>query len=207
MTTPASTTMAAAFSIACLTPTDIVPPRAYLTIIQKVLNSNAMRIASATSNTYGNLVQTVTPITYATGANDFQAPINPFLNSKYTAYTSSGTIHEATRRQIIRRTHYDTYHAADKVLRKLLLDKISAIYLKAIKYGTLGFGKCTSFDILDHLWDTNWIINHDQLAVNLENIKTPWQPLTPIEKNLHLAEDMPGLFDAGEWCNRRRIEY
>ena len=59
----------------------------------------------------------------------------------------------------------------DKVLRKLLIDTVPEIYLDAIKHDTLGFGRCTSLDILDHLWDTYGVIDDDQLAVNLEKIK------------------------------------
>ena len=34
---------------------------------------------------------------------------------------------------------------------------------------------------MDHLWDTYGTIDDDQLVENLEAIKTPWQPPTPIE--------------------------
>ena len=34
---------------------------------------------------------------------------------------------------------------------------------------------------MDHLWETYGLIDDDQLAANLEKIKTPWAPPTPIE--------------------------
>ena len=70
----------------------------------------------------------------------------------------------------------------DKALRKLLLDTVPEIYLDFIKHDTLGFGRCTSLDILDHLWDIYGVIDDDQLVVNLEMIKKHWQSPTSIKK-------------------------
>ena len=176
--------MVAAFPIACLTPTDTVPTRVYLTTIQTEINSNAISIASVISPTYGHLVLTVIPSTYASyGANAFTSPVNPGLNPTYEATATSDTIRETNHRHIICRVHYETYHIADKVLRKILLDAVPEIYLEAIKYNTLGFGRCTALDILDHLWDTYGVIDDNQLSVNLEVIKNPWQPPPPPSRN------------------------
>ena len=89
--------------------------------------------------------------------------------------------------------HYETYHTSDKSLHKLLLDAVPEIYLDVIKHDTLGFGRCTSLDILEHLCDTYNIINDDQLAANLEMIKTPLA--APHQETLHPAEDVPSLLD------------
>ena len=111
--------MTATFPIVCLTPINTIPTWVYLTKIQTELNSNATSIVSATSPTYGYLVLTVTPATYVTYAtNNFPAPINLGLNSTYAAEVLSDTIREASCRHLIHRAHYDTYHAADKSLRK-----------------------------------------------------------------------------------------
>ena len=182
MTSQNPSTMAAAFPIACLTPTNSVPTRTYLTTIQAELNSDAMSIASTTCPTYGHLVLTVTPATYAGyGANAFPAPANPGLNPVIAANPTGPQISEANRVHLLQRSHYDTYHAADKSLRKLVLDAVPNIYLDAVKHDTLGFGQCTTLVLMDHLWDTYGFIDDDQLAANLEKIKAPWAPPTPIE--------------------------
>ena len=117
---------------------------------------------------------TVTPATYVSyGANNISDPVNLGLIPAYEATALSDTIPKANHRHIIRRVHYETYHMADKALRKLLLDGVPKIYLEAIKHDTLSFGRCTSLDILDNLWDTYDIIDDNQLAANLEMIKTP----------------------------------
>ena len=100
--------MVAAFPIACLNPTDTVPTRAYLTTIQTEINSNAISIVSATSPTYGHLVLTVTPSTYASyGTNAFTSPVNPDLKSTYDAAPLSDTIRDEDRMHIIHRVHYE----------------------------------------------------------------------------------------------------
>ena len=120
--------MAAAFPIACLTPTNSVPTRTYLTTIQAELNSDAISIASTTCPTYGHLVLTVTPATYAGyGANAFPAPANPGLNPVIAVNPTAPQIAEANRQHLLLRSHYDTYHAADKSLCKLVLDAVPNI--------------------------------------------------------------------------------
>ena len=174
--------MAAAFPIACLTPPIGVPTRAYLTQTQKYINSNAISIASATDPIFGHLVLVVTSATYAAyGASPFGVPANLGLNPIIIAGATAIVINEANRRHLIERTHYDTYHAADKSIRKQLLEAVPSVYLEEISHETLGFGQVTSLQILDHLWATHGTIDDDQLAQNLETIKTPWQPPTPIE--------------------------
>ena len=82
--------MASAVPIACLTPTDTVPTRVYLTTIQTEINSNAISILSATSPTYRHLVLTVTPAIYISyGANIFSNHVNPGLSPIYEATTTS----------------------------------------------------------------------------------------------------------------------
>ena len=130
--------------------------------------------STTTATTYGYLVLTVTPAAYVTYAvNDFPDPVNLGVNPTYAAKASSNNIREGNRRYLIYWMHYNTYHTADKAFHKQLIDAIPAIYLENIKHNTLRFGKCTSLNILDHLLD-NGIINDDQLAVNLENIKVLW---------------------------------
>ena len=85
------------------------------------------------------------------------------MNPKYEVTASSNTIREVNRRNIIHLLHYQTYYAADKALRKILLDTVPEIYLDAIKHNTLGFRNYTSLDIPYHLLDTYSIINDDQL--------------------------------------------
>ena len=147
--------MAAAFPIACLTPTTGVPTRAYLTQTQKDINSNVMSIPSTVDPTYGHLVLVVTPATYAAyGANPFAPPVNPGLNPVVAGNATSIVINEANRRHLLERNHYDTYHAADKALRKLLIAAIPTVYLEAISHETLGLGHLSP-DIglsLGYLW-------------------------------------------------------
>ena len=118
MTTPNPATMAAAFSAVCLTPATSVPTRAYLTIIQSELNSNAMSIASTTITTFGHLMLTVTPATYASyGANVFPVPNNPGLNPTIEQNNpTSQQIAEASHHHLLLRFHYNTYHADEKII-------------------------------------------------------------------------------------------
>ena len=75
--------MLAVCPIASLTPATSVLTRAYLTIIQSKINSNAISISLTMSLTYGHLMLNVTPTIYASyGANTFPVPNNPGLNPK-----------------------------------------------------------------------------------------------------------------------------
>ena len=126
---------------------------------------------------------TVTSAIYASyDTNTFSNHVNPGLNPIYEANTISDTLCEVNLRHIIHQVHYEMYHMAYKALRKLLLDAVPEIYLDFIKHDTLGFGRCTSLDILDHLWDIYGVIDDDQLAVNLEMIKKPGS-LPPPSRN------------------------
>ena len=156
MASPNPATMVAAFSITCLTPATSIPTQAYLTIIYSDLNSNAMSIASTTSPTYGHLALTATPATYASySANAFTTPNNPGLNPTIEQNNPTAQqIAEANCQHLLLCSHYDTYHAADKSIRKLVLEAVPNIYLDTIKNDTLGYGQHTTIDIMDHLWDT-----------------------------------------------------
>ena len=46
---------------------------------------------------------------------------------------------------------------------------------------TLGWGTTTTLQLLTHLHSTYGGIDDDMLAANLERIKTPWSPPTPID--------------------------
>ena len=88
-------------------------------------------------------------------------------------------INAANCQHLLIRTHYDTYHAVDKALRKLILEALPNIYIDAIKHDTLGCGQATALIIMDHIWDTYGVIDDDQLAGNLETIKSLWQLPAP----------------------------
>ena len=80
MTSPTSTPMAAAFPIACLTITNMVPTNAYLTILQREVNNNTMSIVSTSEIIFGHLWLSSTTVAYAVHRDvPYQIPINPGL--------------------------------------------------------------------------------------------------------------------------------
>ena len=81
MITTTSAFMVAIYMIACITPTNSVPTRVYLTIIQIEINSNDMSMVSSTSPTYGHIVLNITPSIYAGYVtNVFPIPVNSGLD-------------------------------------------------------------------------------------------------------------------------------
>ena len=172
------------FPIPSLTPIpeDIGPNFSNLTILQTELNSNAMSVPSAIS-TKGHLVLTQSAFDYRTsdpGVN-FAPPPNPGLNPTHQRGASAEEIRERNRQHPLLRQDHANYQTCERCLKTLLLDAVPAIFLEEQRNETLGFGDKTTLVLLTHLWSTYGEIDDDMLAENLERIKSPWSPPTPIE--------------------------
>jgi hypothetical protein len=69
----------------------------------------------------------------------------------------------------------------DLSLKAMVLKAVPRIYLAAIADATYKFANVSTAQMLQHLVTTYGTINEDDLATNLENCKTAWDPNTPIE--------------------------
>ena len=172
------------FPVGTLTPlSDDGPPTfASLQVLQTELNSNAMSVPSTTSTGYGHLVLTVPPEEYAVvDPTDFPPPANPGLVPTYARNASAEAIAETNSQHKLEREDFSLYWQVERELRASLVIALPHLFIEALYDETLGWGNTTTLQLLTHLHSTYGGIDEDMLADNLERIKSPWSPPTPID--------------------------
>ena len=122
--------MAAAFLIACLTLTNTGPISAYLTMLQREINTNEMSIGSTYEPAYVYLWLLSTPTAYTVHCNvPYQISVNPGLISDISNHATGPQITESDRQHLVLCHVYNTYHLDNKTLRALVLAAIPNIFL------------------------------------------------------------------------------
>ena len=172
------------FPVGSLTPLveDEPPSSATLQILQTELNSNAMSVPSTTSAGYGHLILTAPPLEYIIlDPNPFLCPANPGLNPSHARNASEEEISETNRQHRLLIEEFKLYYSLERALRTLLIEAVPHLYIAELHDVALGWGNITTLQLLTHLHDTYGGIDDDMLAANLERIKTPWSPPTPID--------------------------
>jgi hypothetical protein len=77
---------------------------------------------------------------------------------------------------------FKLYDNVDKALRNQLIKTTPLMYLEAIADPTTGFGNTGALQLLSNLKDRYGTIDNKALDDNLDHMKTPWRPPTPIEQ-------------------------
>ena len=141
-----------------------------------------MSVPSTTSTGYGHLVLTAPPPEYAIrDATLFPAPTNPGLNPVHQRNVSAEELAETNRQHRLLREYFSLYYTLERALKTLLVAAVPHLFIADLHDEALGWGNTTTLQLLTHLHTTYRGIDEDMLAENLERIKTPWSPPTPID--------------------------
>ena len=77
--------------------------------------------------------------------------------------------------------------AVENNLKKMLLQAVPHIFVKAVEDHDYGFGNVTTETLLTHLVTTYGTISQTELEKNLQNLETPFDPENTIEKFFSMA--------------------
>jgi hypothetical protein len=83
-------------------------------------------------------------------------------------------------------------------LQKLIIQATPLRYIKKLAQGTRGFANVTPAGLLQHLITNYGTIKRKDLEDNLQRIKTPWNPDTPIEDVFNNGEECRELATDGQ---------
>jgi hypothetical protein len=149
--------------------------------VRTALNSNATTIPSDTG-IHGHLALVLTAPEYlAVAGVAYLPPVHPGPVTHAPLATAAQII-ETNRLHKSATNTFQTYHAVDHALRKLLIAATPEVYIRSIKDPLIGFGRVTTLDILTHLRTTYGEISPEDLEENQLRMATDWNPPTPIEE-------------------------
>jgi hypothetical protein len=154
-----------------------------LTVIRRLLNTNAMSVASYEGGgRQGHLGIIMTNEEYFAIAIDvFPVPANPGPSAVVMAGMTAAVIAETTRLHREVTQVYRTYNNVDQAIKKLLIEAFDDAYLNALSDKIVGYANCTSLHILTHLLTYYAMIAPTELTQNYERLNTPYDPNQPIE--------------------------
>jgi hypothetical protein len=106
----------------------------YLKVIRRLLNTNAMSVASYKGGgRHGHLGIIMTNEEYFAVAVDvFPMPNNPGPSATVVVGMTAAVIAEATRLHKEETQLYRTYHSVDKAIKKLIIESFDDAYLNAL---------------------------------------------------------------------------
>jgi hypothetical protein len=170
-------------------------PPTYTTLYkaQLELNSNATAIYSyAGDGAHGHLALTISAADYmltSAGNVPFIPPINPGPAPVHLPNATRSEISETNRQFKEDQATFKLYRDADSALRGQVIEATHDFYIRALKNKRTGYGSLTCLEILTHLWTTYGRIKKEELEINIERMKQPWNPPTPIESLFTQLED------------------
>jgi hypothetical protein len=124
-----------------------------LKVIQRLLNTNAMSVASYEGGgRHGHLGIIMKNEEYFAIAVDvFPVPNNPGPPAAVVADMMAAVIAEMTRLHREATKVYRTYHKVDQSIKKLIIESFDNAYLNALSDKIVGYANCTSLQLLAHL--------------------------------------------------------
>jgi hypothetical protein len=170
-----------------------------LKVIQRLLNTNAMSVASYEGGgRHGHLGIIMTNEEYFAIAVDlFTVPSNPGPSAAVVAGMTAAVIYETTR-QHREATHvYRTYHNVEQAIKKLIIESFDDAYLNALLDEIVGYANCTSLQLLTHILTYYAIIAPTELTQNYERLNTLYDPNLPIEMLFQQIQDDSAFAVAG----------
>jgi hypothetical protein len=170
-----------------------------LKFIRRLLNTNAMSVASYEGGgRHGHLGIVMNNEEYFTIAVDiFPVPANPGPSSAVVAGMTAAVITETTRLHREVTQVYRTYHNVDQAIKKLLIEAFDDAYLNALSDDIVGYANCTSLQILTHLLTYCAMIAPTELTHNYERLNTPYDPNQLIETLFQQIQDARAFAVAG----------
>jgi len=156
-------------------------PRA-IRILQTELYANASAIPSdlggGDHGHLGMLMPNAEYILISTGGAAYGIPVRPQVPAFAGAAAVIAAIQEDYRRA---QETYHTHRDLSNQIKKLILDAVPLDYLSELAHPTMGYSSVTPSQMLEHLVTNYGGITAKDLRDNMERLKTPWNPDTPIE--------------------------
>jgi hypothetical protein len=170
-----------------------------LTVIWRLLNTNAMSVASYEGGgSRGHLGIIMNNEEYFAIAVDvFPVPANHGPTAAAVAGMTAAVIAETTRLHREGTQVYHTYHNVDQAIKKLLIEAFDDAYLNALSDEIVGYANCTSLQILTHILIYYAMIAPTELTQNYERLNTPYDPNQPIDTLFKQIQDTRAFVVAG----------
>jgi hypothetical protein len=175
------------------------PPFEDLKVIRRLLNTNAMSVASYEGGgRHGHLGIIMTNKEYFAIAVDvFPVPNNPGPSAAIVAGMTAEVIAEMTRLHKEATQVYHTYHNVDQAIKNLIIESFDDAYLNALSDKIVGYANCTSLQLLTHLLTYYAMITPTELTQNYERLNAPYDPNQPIETLFQQIQDAQAFAVAG----------
>jgi hypothetical protein len=170
-----------------------------LKVIRRLLNTNAMSIASYEGGGHHeHLVIIMTNEEYFAIAVDvFPVPNNPGPLAAVVVGMTAAVIAETIRLHREATHVYRTYHNVDQAIKKLIIESFDDAYLNDLSDEIVGYANCTSLQLLTHLLTYYAMIAPTELTQNYERINKPYDPNQPIETLFQQIQDARAFAVAG----------
>jgi hypothetical protein len=169
-----------------------------LNVIQRLLNTSAMSVASYEGGgRHGHLGIIMTNEEYLAVAVDvFPIPNNPGPSAAVVAGMTAAVIAETTRLHKEATQVYRTYHNVDQAIKKLIIESFDDAYLNALSDKIVGYANCTSLQ-LTHILAYYAMTAPTELTQNYERLNALYNPNQPIETLFQQIQDARAFAVAG----------
>jgi hypothetical protein len=170
-----------------------------LKVIQRLLNTNTMSVASIEGEgRHGHLWIIMTNEEYfAVAVYFFPIPNTPGPSAAVVADMMAAVIAETTRLHKEATQVYRTYHNVDKAIKKLIIESFDDAYLNVLSDKIVGYANCTSLQLLTHLLTYYAMIAPTELTHNYKRLNTLYDPNQPIEMLFQKIQDARAFVVAG----------
>jgi hypothetical protein len=168
-----------------------------LKVIRRLLNTNAMSVASYKGGRHGHLGIIMNNKEYFAVAVDFfPVPADPGPSAAVVAGMMAVVIAETTLHWEATQV-YRTYHNVDQAIKKLMIESFHDAYLNALSDKIVGYANCMSLQFHTHLLTYYAMIAPTELTHNYERLNTPYDPNLPIETLFQQIQDARAFAVAG----------
>jgi hypothetical protein len=146
-----------------------------LKVIRRVLNTNAMSVASCKGGGFHeHLGIIMTNEEYFDVAVDvFPVPNNTGPSAAVVIDMTSAVMAKTTRLHKEATQVYRTYHSVDQAIKKLIIESFDDAYLNALSDEIVGYANCTSLQLLTQLLTYYAMIAPTELTQNYECLNAP----------------------------------
>jgi hypothetical protein len=171
----------------------------YLKVIRRLLNTNAMSVASyECGGRHEHLCIIMTNEEFFTIAVDvFPSAHNPGPSDAVVAGMTAAVLAETTILHREATQVYCTYHNVDQAIKKLIIESFDDAYLNALSDEIMGYANCTSPQLLTHLLTHYAMIAPTELTQICERLNTPYDTNQPIETLFQQIQDARAFVVAG----------
>jgi hypothetical protein len=167
-----------------------------LKVIRRLLNTNAMSVASYEGGGHLDIIMTSEEY-FAIAVDVFPVPNNPGPSAAVVGSMTASVIAETTPLHREARQVYRTYHNVDQAIKKLSIESFDDAYLNALSDEIVGYANCRSLQLLIHLLAYYAMIAPTELTQNYERLNTPYDPNQPIETIFQQIQDARSFAVAG----------